>query len=68
MRKAQIVRSIAKYLIGCEDYPEDFNEGVWENLPPDPKQTSSDKIKVTRIVAEKAIEKARIKAECKERI
>ena len=74
MRKAQIVRSIAKDLIECEDYPEDFNESVWEKLPADPREIESDKVKVARIEAEKAmfvaeskeraeVEKAKIEAE-----
>ena len=74
MRKAQIVRSIAKDLIECEDYPEDFNESVWEKLLADPREIESDKVKLARIEAEKAmfvaeskeraeVEKARIEAE-----
>ena len=74
MRKAQIVRSIAKDLIECEDYPEDFNESVWEKLPADPREIESDKVKLARIEAEKAmfvaeskeraeVEKAKIEAE-----
>ena len=71
MRKAQIVRSIAKDLIECGDYPEDFNESVWEKLPPDPTEIESDKVKLARIEAEKVIieaEQARIAAESKERL
>ena len=74
MRKAQIVRSIAKDLIECEDYPEDFNESAWEKLPADPREIESDKVKLARIEAEKAmfvaeskeraeVEKAKIEAE-----
>ena len=74
MRKAQIVRSIAKDLIEGEDYPEDFNESVWEKLPPDPREIESDKVKLARIEAEKAmfvaeskeraeVEKAKIEAD-----
>ena len=65
-RKAHIVRSIAKDLIECEDYPEDFNESIWEKNPPDPREIESDNIKLAGIDAEKAIEKARIEAEYKE--
>ena len=71
MRKAQILRSIAKDLIECEDYPEDFNESVWEKLPPDPREIESDKVKLARIEAEKVMieaEQARIAAESKERL
>ena len=64
MRKAQILRSIAKDLIECEDYPEDFNESVWEKLPPDPREVESDKVKLARIEAEKVM----FEAESKERI
>ena len=64
MRKAQILRSIAKNLIECEDYPEDFNESVWEKLPPDPREAESDKVKLARIEAEKVM----FEAESKERI
>ena len=64
MRKAQILRSIAKDLIECEDYPEDFNESVWEKLPPDPREIESDKVKLAMIEAEKD----RIAAESKERL
>ena len=71
MRKAQILRAIAKDLIECEDYPEDFNESVWEKLPPDPREIESDKVKLARIEAEKVMieaEQARIAAESKERL
>ena len=71
MRKAQILRSIVKDLIECEDYPEDFNESVWEKLPPDPREIESDKVKLARIEAEKVMieaEQARFEAESKERI
>ena len=71
MRKAQILRSIAKDLIECEDYPEDFNESVWKKLPPDPREIESDKVKLARIEAEKVMieaEQARIAAESKERL
>ena len=64
MRKAQILRAIAKDLIECEDYPEDFNESVWEKLPPDPREIESDKVKLAMIEAEQA----RIAAESKERL
>ena len=64
MRKAQILRSIAKDLIECEDYPEDFNESVWEKLPPDPREVESDKVKLARIEAEKVM----FEAKSKERI
>ena len=67
MRKAQIMRSIAKDLIECEDYPEDFNESVWVKLSPDPREIVSDKIKLARIDAEKAIERIQIEAEYKDR-
>ena len=66
MRKAQILRSIAKDLIECEDYPEDFNESVWEKLPPDPREIESDKVKLARIEGEKVMieaEKVMIEAE-----
>ena len=64
MRKAQILRSIAKDLIECEDYPEDFNESVWEKLPPDPREVKSDKVKLAGIEAEKVM----FEVESKERI
>ena len=67
--KHKFLMSIAKDLIDCEDYPKDFNESVWEKLPPDPRQTESEKVKLARIEADKAatIEKDRIEAEYRER-
>ena len=67
MHKAHIVRSIAKDLIECEDYPEDFNESVWVKLSPDPREIVSDKIKLAMIDSEKAIERIQIEAEYKDR-
>ena len=69
MRKAQIVRSIAKELIDCEDYPEDFNESVWEKLPLDSVEMSDRQFELEKIRLEKQaqieieIEKAKIAAD-----
>ena len=78
MRKAQIVRSIAKELIDCEDYPEDFNESVWEKLPLDSVEMSDrqfelekirlDKlaqieIEISKIAADAQAQKAKIEVE-----
>ena len=69
MRKAQILRSIAKDLIDCEDYPEDFNESIWEKLPLDSVETSNRQFKLEKISLEKQaqleieIEKAKIAAD-----
>ena len=71
MRKAQIVRSIAKDLIDCEDYPEYFNESVLDKLPPDPRQIESVKVKLASIEAEKVMieaEKARFEAESRKEL
>ena len=67
MRKAQIVRSIAKELIDCEDYPEDFNESVWEKLPLDSVEMSDRQFELEKLrldkLAQIEIEKAKIAAD-----
>ena len=65
MRKAQIVRSIAEYLIEEENYPEDFNESIWEELPPDPAELSDKQFEIEKLRLEKQaeIEKAKIAAD-----
>ena len=65
MRKAQIVRSIAEYLIEGENYPEDFNESIWEEFPPDPAELSDKQFEIDKLRLEKQteIEKAKIAAD-----
>ena len=67
MRKAQIVRSIAKELIDCKDYPEDFNESVWEKLPLESVEISDREFELEKIrldkLAQIEIEKAKIAAD-----
>ena len=64
-RKAQIVRSIPEYLIEGENYPEDFNESIWEELPPDPAELSDKQFEIEKLRLEKQaeIEKAKIAAD-----